>query len=79
MARYKVICHDCNEEWTYDDDDVPDFANPAKNPHIYGDSVEDAEWDAYSAAQGKRDGHATDSGLEPPYESHEVEILEINL
>ncbi|MEA1930219.1 MAG: hypothetical protein U9O06_01545 [Euryarchaeota archaeon] len=78
MSKYRVTCQDCSDKWEFDDDDPPDYANPAKNRHLPGDSVEDAQWDAHSAACGARDNHATDTGMTPPYESHDVEIVEVN-
>ncbi len=77
MSTYRVTCDDCSKEWLYDDDDPPDYANPAKNRHLPGDSIEDADWDAYSAALGKRDKHAQSTGLSPSTESHSVEIVTV--
>lgn len=75
MTKYRVICNDCGEEHTFDDDNPPDYANPAENPYLFPDSIQDAGWDAYSAAKGKRENHATDTGMTPPYESHDVDII----
>lgn len=75
MAVYRVVRHDCDEEWFFDDENPPDYANPAKNPHFPGNSVEDADWSAKSAARGKKDGHQTDVSMTPPHESHNMEIV----
>lgn len=77
MAIYRVTCNDCSKEWTYDDADPPDYANPAKNRYLSGDSIEDADWDAHSAALGKCDKHAQETGLSPSEESHTVEIVTV--